>query len=250
MKRHLLLLNLVLAVLLVAGIVVLRNRWIAAEQKRAEILKAASAAGAVKKSEEKTAAEQQVRAASYFELVDKMLFSKDRNATVIVEIPQEKPMPPLPSAFGVMNLGTGPVAFLAMKGESQRAYQLGESIGEFKLTEATPTDLTFEWEGKTIKRRLEELRAAAKETAEKPSAAPAAAAPVNAPAAPASVNASATPTDSSPSKGAPKMGGDVNASSKYCDPSDTTPDGTVSDGFRKVTRRTPFSSTCFWEKVQ
>lgn len=242
MKRHLLLLNLVLSGLLIAGIVVLRNRWIAAEQKRAEILKAASAAGAVKKSEEKAAAEQQVRAASYFELVDKMLFSKDRNATVIVEIPQEKPMPPLPAAFGVMNLGSGPVAFLAMKGESQRAYQLGESIGEFKLTEATPTDLTFEWEGKTIKRRLEELRAAAKETAEKPSAAPAAA--------PASVNASATPTDSSASKGAPKMGGDVNASSKYCDPSDTTPDGTVSDGFRKVTRRTPFSSTCFWEKVQ
>lgn len=245
MKRHLLLLNLLLVGLLVAGVVVLRDRWIAAEQRRAEILKAPSAVAAVKAEEVKAAAEP-VRAASYFELVDKMLFSKDRNATVVVEIPKEKPMPQLPSAFGVMDLGDGPVVFLALGNGGQRGYRIGEKIGEFKLAEATSTDLTFEWEGKEVKRRLEELRAVVKESP----APAAAAAPINAPAAPSAVNASANPTPDSASKGNPKMGKDVNASSKYCDPSDTTPDGTVLDGFRKITRRTPFSTTCVWEKVE
>ncbi len=248
MKRHLLLLNLVLLALIVAGGVVLHDRWKAAELRRAEILKASSAAAAVKAEELKTASEP-VRAASYFELVDKMLFSKDRNATVVVEVPKEKPMPSLPSAYGVMDLGEGPIAFLSIGNGGQRGYRIGEKIGEFKLAEATSTDLTFEWEGKTIKKRLEELRAVAKEA---PAAQPASAAarsgsaPTNAPAAPASVNASSNPSE----KGNSKMGRDVNASSKYCDPSDTSPDGTVVDGYRKVTKRTPFSSTCIWEKVE
>lgn len=249
MKRHLILLNVVLLALLIAGIVTLRNRWTAAEQRRAQILKAPSASGAVKAEEKKAAAEQQVRAATYFELVDKMLFSKDRNPTVIVEVPQQKPMPPLPSAYGVMDLGNGPVAFLALKGQGQRSYQIGETIGEFKLLEASSTDITFEWDGKPVKRRLEELRATEKEAAQQNAAAPAAAAeaPANAPPPPASVNASASPSSSS---GTPKMGRDVNASSKYCDPSDTTPDGAIVDGYRKLTKRTPFSTTCVWEKVQ
>lgn len=244
MKRHLLLLNIVLLGLLIAGGVVLKDRWRAADERRAAVLKAPSAVAAVK-AEEVKAAMEPVRAASYFELVDKMLFSKDRNSTVVVEVPKEKPMPQLPSAYGVMDLGEGPIAFLSIGNGGQRGYKIGEKIGEFKLAEATSTDLTFEWEGKTVKRRLEELRAVVKEASAQPQAAPASAA--NAPAAPASVNASANPTQE---KGNPKMGRDVNASSKYCDPSDTSPDGTVLDGFRKVVKRTPFSSTCVWEKVQ
>ena len=48
-----------------------------------------------------------------------MLFSRDRNPTVVLDPPPPPPpppqMPPLPVAYGVMDLGSGPTAILAEK---------------------------------------------------------------------------------------------------------------------------------------
>jgi hypothetical protein len=241
-NRRLWLLNLLLAALAGGAIWQLRERWMAAEQRRLEIIQAPSAAAAIAAPPAKTPAEDPVRAANYFEVAEKMLFSRDRNPAVIVEAPVEKPMPPLPNAFGVMDLGSGPVAFLALKGEPQRGYRIGETVGDFKLIAADSSSLTLEWDGKPLKRTLDELRARGPEAAV---AAAVSARPDPEPnrTAPSTINATQNP-------GTPKFGADLGASSKYCDPEDTSPDGTVVDGYRKVLRKTPFSTTCTWEKVQ
>jgi len=76
-----------------------------------------------------------VKAASYLEIADKMLWSKDRNSQVIPDPPKPpekpKPLPPLPSVYGVMNLD-GPIVMMSEKsGARQRGIRPGEKIGEF-----------------------------------------------------------------------------------------------------------------------
>ena len=215
------------------------QRWQAAEERRRAILAAPSAPAAW--NVEPPAETPPLRAASYFEVAEKMLFSRDRNPAVVIDVVAERPMPPLPLAYGVMDLGEGPVALLAMKGEAQRGYRLGEVIGEFKLVAASPAGLTFEWEGRRVSRRLEELRPDVKEIDASTAGAPPPRAA--APTAPSTTSISTT-------EAGPKFGADLSADSKYCAPDDDSPEGTVVEGFRKVLRRTPFSTTCTWERVR
>ncbi len=243
MKRRLVWLNLALLMATGACCWTLYERYRAAEQRNAEVLARASRGLAIEAIEQRAAEDPPLRAASYFEVAEKLLFSKDRNPTVVVEAPQEKPMPPLPNLYGVMDIGSGPVAFLARKGEGQRGYRLGESIGDFKLVAATPEELTFEWDGKQVKRRPDQLRPDPKDIAQQPAAPAASQAPVGAPSAPAEPKVAGRPAE-------PKLGADIGPTSKYCVDGDTSPEGTELDGYRKVLRRTPFSTSCIWEKIQ
>ena len=244
------LLNLLLAAVTVYCGWTLRQRWLDSERRLATILAARSAASGIKAAT--APAETPVRPADFFEVAEKFLFSKDRNPAVVAEVEVPKPMPPLPSAFGVMDLGQGPVVFLSLKGETQRGYRAGETVGDFKLLEVTATDLTLEWNNQRLKKRLEELRPSARDLA------------VNAPepvrsAAPAVTNVSAAPaagssSGASASNASPPTGkavlGAPSGSLRLCVPGDQSSEGTVVDGFRKVYSPTPFGKTCFWEPVK
>lgn len=240
MKGRLLALNIALAIAWIGLTAYLYQRWRAGEARNAEILRRASTGPAAQAIELKKEADAPVRAASYFEAAEKMLFSRDRNPTVVVEAPppEKKPMPPLPNAFGVMNLGDGPVAFLALKGQPQRGYKVGEAVGDFKLAAADARELTFEWEGERVTRKLDELRGVAVELTQASAADPPA------------PNTPAAPSVSGRESGPPKFGADMSATVKFCAPDDTSAEGTVHQGYRKVYRQTPFSKACFWEKVE
>lgn len=251
MKRRLLWINLALVAALAACGYLLRERWKEADRRQREILSANPAAPA-KATEKNAAAEPPPRAASYFEVAEKMLFSKDRNPAVAVEAPPPpKPMPPLPAAYGVMDIGSGPVAFLAAKGQAQRGYRAGETIGEFKLLEISQQELAFEWDGKTIRKKVDELRGESRDApagpAQQPAAA-AAAAPRPAGAAAPPPGADATTNTTNPSADADPFGRDSGPGKKLCKPGDATPAGTVVKGFKKVVGFSPVAPICFWEE--
>ena len=176
--------------------------------------------------------------ATYAEIADKMLFSRDRNAIVTVVAPPEKIMPPLPLLHGVVDVGDGPVAILVMRaGGQDKGFRPGEKVGDFKLVSVSANALVFDWEGKRVEKTLEEIMdrsalqqpAAAAETTPRPVAPAAAPPPANAPAAPGV-----------------SMGGEF----KACVPGDNSAAGTVADGMRKVVSSTPFGTTCRWEPVK
>lgn len=189
---------------------------------------------------------QSASAASYFDIADKFLFSRDRNPTVVIEAAPEEPLPPLPVAHGVLDFGGGATAILtAPEADGQAGYRVGDKVGEFTLVEITPTDMAFEWTGGVVRRTLDQLRTS--EVAEAPrrtAAAPRGSAPpppvVAAPPKPA--------VSSSPSKGPSEidMGGGIRA----CVPGDNSPAGTVVGGFRKVVSRSPFGQVCRWEPIE
>lgn len=185
----------------------------------------------------------QITAAGYLDIAAKLLFSRDRNPTVIIEVAQPRPMPPLPRYYGLMNFGDGPRVILAPHGKPQKSYVVGDEVGEFRLAAVEPSGLVFEWEGRQVRKRFDELRAH-----DEP--------------APAQQQASSPPPQPMPQQGAPQAavvstvqeakgpGMEAGENYRFCQPGDTSPAGTVVDGYRKVIRKSPFGDRCLWEKVQ
>jgi hypothetical protein len=278
-----------LTLLALAGVLVwiLRTNWIEAQARERTVL--------LRRVEPKTVlapptppAVKAAAPAEYIDVANKMLFSADRNPTVVVEPPKPAPqpvMPALPDYNGQMSIGEPPVILLSMANGAQRSYQTGEQVGDFKLVSFDQEKAIFEWKGKMIERRLDDLRpkqtmaqaapapppapvsAPAKSVAslDRPNAAPAATA---SPASPA-VNSVAPPI---PAKATTSLGGSSTAKTndssatdtagdeffgpvlaggvRACVTTDNSPPGTVHSGYRKVQVMTMVGALCSWEQVK
>jgi len=235
-KRKLLLANLALLVLSVAGVVHLRREWTEARAREQAVLDKRIQPAPPPRMPAPAATEP-VKAAGYSDIAQKMLFSKDRNPVVVVEPPPPPkvvPMPALPLFHGVVDFGDGPMAIMSVgpKGP-HRDYQPGDKVGAFKLVAVNNEELVLEWEGQTITKNVDEILDRSVAAPQAPGAATAAAA------------APPTLRPVTPAPAAP--GADINGGMKVCQPGDTSPGGTVADGFRKVIRQTPFGPRCYWE---
>lgn len=194
-----------------------------------------------------------VSAAAYLDIAANHLLSQDRNPNVTVDAPPPpKPMPELPRYYGVFQLGGPPRVLLSEKqGAPQKSYQLGETVGEFKLVAVNQAGIIFEWDGKQVGARFEELRAKA-EAAPPPtptrSSSSNSSQPASTSSAPPASNVSTVSSVSSTAL--QKPGETISSTMRYCVPGDNSPEGSVVDGFRKVMRTTPFGKQCYWEKVQ
>jgi hypothetical protein len=244
LKRRLWLLNVVLAGLLGLTCWRLRENYLQARVREQRLLgQAVPAAG--KPLVTPTPAPQPVAATSYIDIAQKLLFSRDRNPTVVIEVAPPKPMPPLPLAHGLMAFGDEPTLILSEKaGARQRGYRPGETIGEFKLIGVHDGNVTFEWDGQQIEKRLDEMlvRGAA------PPAPDAAAAANTANPLPPTAPGGTTVIAPEAAKAAP--GVELTNQEKACNPGDTSPPGSVVDGMRKVVNKTPFGDSCRWVPVK
>lgn len=196
-----------------------------------------------------------VQPATYFDAAQKYLFSPDRNPNVAVEPPKVKPRPPLPVLFGVMNLGTGPIALMAPDGNARhKPIRVGESIGEFKLAAASGDQITLEWEGQQIHAQVSDLLVKQAPQQQAPGTANAGgtisgAAALAPPSAPSNSSSALTPAGR---PGEYVIGGPIEGrpGTYYAPAGDTAPAGAVYQGRRKVVRQTPFGSQAWWEDVR
>ncbi len=241
MRRKLLLLNLALLVLGAAAAWQLRSRWLAGQGEERSLLKQpATPAGTALVPQ--LDAPRPVQAANYSDVAQKMLFTPDRNPDIAVETAPPKPVPPFPVAYGMMDLGDGPVVILSEKaGTPNRGYSAGQKIGEFNVAAVEPDAVVFEWDGKQFRKTMAELKPPANAQP-----ATAAASPASSPASPgtaAPVQAVTAAVNAGP-------GEVTTADQRACVPGDDSPDGTIRDGYRKVLKRYLFTITCHWEKVK
>lgn len=172
--------------------------------------------------------------------VQKFLFSRDRNPNVIVKVEPkpEPPMPPLPGLFGLMMFGDPTLLLSEKPGAPQRLYHKGDDVGPFKLIAFDDKNVTLEWNGKTIERPLEDLANQAAVSAPTPAPAQAAAA---APQAPKAELVQAAGVQGQP-------GSAMSETVKACAANDSSPAGTVTDGFKKTIHDSPFGAMCTWVK--
>ena len=180
-------------------------------------------------------------AANYAPVAVYNLFSKDRNPNVIIPPPAptpEKPVPPVPVARGVMLWpGAPPTVVLSLGSGSQKGYRPGDVIGEWKIVAVDNKYLDLEWDGKKFHKRLDELFDKSSVVAEVPQA------PQAQPNTPV-----ASSTDLSKRASGP-VGQDTGRGDRACVAGDTSPAGTIADGFKKVVVTTPFGPSCRWEKA-
>jgi len=186
-------------------------------------------------------------AADYNDVAQKMLFAKDRNPNVIVDpppppppAPPPPPMPELPAYYGTMAFFGDPVILLSLPKGPQKKYHAGDAVGPFQLVSFNREKVVFEWNGKTVERSPEELKAT--ETSLQQAAANAPAAVVQ------PVKLIADPAPDAP-KVSEKIGPDNGNGVRMCVAGDTTPPGTVVDGYKKVVTTNMFGPTCMWQQV-
>lgn len=184
-----------------------------------------------------------VQATKYTDVATKNLFSKDRNPTVVVDAPKveaPKVMPSLPVVYGVLGLPSGTKAIMAERsGGPSKSVHVGDTVGDFKILALDSKKVTFEWDGKPLVRNLDDL---ADKTGAAAAGAPGVSVATSGPAAPPA------PRPGSPASAS--MGADngtPEAPSRACKAGDTSPIGTVVDGYRKSGVLSPFGITgCTW----
>jgi len=241
-NRKIIALNLALLALLGTLGWMLRAHW---RETRAQELATLAKAAAAKAQLPPPALQppEAVVPATYLEVAQKTLFSKDRNPNVIIEtVPPpapkpEEPTPPRPVYHGQMGMGD-PVAFLSLERGSQKGFHAGEKVGPFKLVAFDRETITFEWKEKTLKYPLEELKPKADSPAQ---AAAAAAVPAQA--------VSAGPIIGISTSKEPVLG-PANGGVRGCITGDNSPAGTVKDGFKKTITPGMFGQMCQWEPIQ
>jgi hypothetical protein len=189
-------------------------------------------------------------ATKYAEVATKDLFSKDRNPNVVVDPPKveaPKPMPPLPVVYGVLGLPSGTKAIMSEKpGVSGRSVHAGDTIGDFRIAALDPQNVVFDWDGKQISRKIEEL--IDRSSPAGPGAAQSGAVQQAVSASPQ--QNSGQPVPAGPGKEMPAATPGQQAQ-RACVPGDNSPAGTVVGGYRKNSVPTPFGPAfCNWTPVQ
>jgi hypothetical protein len=240
MKRRLLLLNLFLLAMCALCVWRLRVGWQEARVRESAVL---GRAPATPKPAALPASPppQGVTPATFLQVAENLLFSKDRNPTVIIDVVPPKVMPPLPVLYGVLLFTNPPTAILSPKPDApNRGYRPGDTIGDFKLLAVNNRLIEFEWDGKKVVRTLDEIRAKG--------AAPAAVAEMPAPVAQEQKASTLIATPAAATASGPGL--DIGGGIRACTPGDAAAPGTVSGGYRKVVSETPFGKVCRWEQVK
>ena len=233
MRKKLLLLDVVLLALVVVLGQHLRQTWLEA-RKRESVVIGQSLKQLPPPLYAPLTPAAPLTAAAYSDVAQRMLFTPDRNPTVIVDVPVRKPMPKLPAFYGLIDLGRGPTAIMAEgPGAKHEVVRFGDKIGEFKLVSIKGSQVELEWDGEKIIKKIDDLVERA--------AAPSPEAATQAPSAPKPANV----TSVSPAKLA-TPGIDLSPGRKACQPGDASPAGAVVDGYRKVVRPSPFGASCEW----
>ena len=246
MNRSIILLNLVLLAVLVAGGFEMRRRWIEAREREALLLavRPVTPLQITPTIPPLASTPLKLQPSQYIELAERFLFARDRNPNIIIEKPPEPPpkkMPNFPGVYGVMDLGMGPTVFMSFDRLQQQGYKLGEKIGEFTLLAANQKEITFEWEGQSLTRTMDELRPRLQDsTSQAPER-------IN-----SNVNNNALASPPPVVQRAPENvraapGPEIGGGRKGCVAGDSSPAGTVADGYKKVSYTYAFGPICFWE---
>lgn len=270
MNRKLLLLNLMLLTL--AGLLgwQLRQHWLTARAEEAIIIEKKEPPAPVLPPPSPEPVDPAVPA-DYYNVAQQTLFSQDRDPSVVIVTeppPPPKPLPPFPSYHGQMAMGEEPVILLSVDGARQKSYRAGDQLGELRLISFTADQATFEFDGRTVERRLEELKPAEGEAPPSRPAAKAASPARNpapnssakstgaGPAPGASVSSIGSPAGASANSGKvgdrdskPKLG-EQRGKFRLCAAGDESPAGTTAEGYRKVLSVDMIGTSCIWEPIQ
>jgi hypothetical protein len=256
MSRKLFYLNAALMLGIIVAAAALYGRWTDARQ-REEMMRLGRLAALRWNPTAPIPPTKPVSALEYSLISAQMLFSRDRNPNIIIELPPpppEKKAPALPKAYGLMLIGSKPRIILGTGVGNQKSYTAGEKVGPWEIVSFDNQTITLAWEDKTVEKRIEELVDNNPMGSTQPPGPPPGGyggPPAGAtPSGPAAAQSGLTAIGGTAGDAA-KMGADTGASgTKSCAPGDNSPAGTVLNGMKKVMVQGMFGPSCYWEPAK
>jgi hypothetical protein len=187
------------------------------------------------------------RAGNFMPIVDRLLFSADRNADIIIETVETEvaSRPGLPHLAGLVDFGDGPSALMtADAGEPATWISVGGKIGAFVFEGVDGEEVKLSWNEEQFtvtKEQLNETPVAVRKPPVRPPPGPRGGRPTAATAANAAGDLAGVGQNS-------RIGPEMSPGVYRVVPGDDSPAGTEHEGFIKKTRSTPFGATAWWEK--
>jgi hypothetical protein len=246
LNRKLLVLDIALVAAVIYGGFQLHSQWAAARARQSGMPGPAPKPAAVA-AMAPLPQEPAVLPSGYKGIAVNTLFDPSRNPNIPVDPPPPPPPPkeppPLPSYHGMMDFGDpqGPIALITESASpGHQEVHAGEMIGSFKLVSFNRQEMTLDWEGRVIHKRLNEggsepakVKVSAVEPLTKNGVIPGQAPPQQEAVQPQTAQLG--------------PGANVSDSVRACQPNDSTPTGTVVDGYTKIVRPSVVGgSQCFW----
>lgn len=251
MNRKLLVLNIALGIGVVYAGFALHSAWVTAKARQAKMPGPAPKPQFVPPVAP-LAQQPAVLPSGYAKTAQNDLFDPSRNPDLPVPEqpppPPPKEPPPLPSYHGMMDLGDpqGPIALITQAdAPGHEEVHAGEKIGEFKLVTFDRKEMTLEWEGKLLHKRLNEGGS----TPVKAAAAPPSGAPE--PPAPGIIPGIAPPEQEPSRQQLQELGPgpQLTESVRACQSGDSSAPGTVNSGYRKEVNNSPMGAQCIWRAI-
>ena len=251
MTRRLLLLNTLLAGMLILGAVELYRQVIEADARYERL----EAFADPKQPPEFPAPPDPdpARPADFMPVVDRLLFSPDRNAEVVVETvaPEIAPRPPLPQLSGLVDFGGGPTVLMTADSAKPPVWlAVGDKVGDFIYEGVEGDNIKLKWKEESFTATKEQLSRAPEPPRRQSNARgqnggrPSRTAPGPRTA------AAAAPADLAGAGQDARIGPEIGPGRYAVVRGDDSPEGTEHNGLVKRVRKTPFGSSSWWEKKE
>ncbi|MDA0207225.1 MAG: hypothetical protein O3A53_15815 [Acidobacteria bacterium] len=188
------------------------------------------------------------RPADFMPVVDRLLFSPDRNAEVVVETAEVEvdSRPPLPQLSGLVDFGGGPSALMTTDSAKPPVWlTIGDKVGDFVYEGLEGEDIKLKWKEESFTATKEQLSRAP----EPPKAVRQARGGPRQPQRPKSAGAAA-PADLAGVGQDNRIGPEIGPGRYAVVRGDDSPVGTEHNGLVKQERKTPFGSSSWWEKKE
>lgn len=250
MKRRLLLLNALLAGILVLGCAELYRQVIEADGRYARL---ETYTDPKQPPEFPAPADPNpTRPADFMPVVERLLFSADRNAEVVVETAEVEAdrRPALPQLSGIVDFGSGPTALMTADSKPPVWLAVGDKVGDFVFEGLEGENIKLKWKEESFTATREQLSRAPEPPRRTTNARTSAIRNPRAPQGQGSRAAAAAPTDLAAVGQDNRIGPEIGPGRYAALPGDDSPEGAEHNGLVKRVRKTPFGSSAWWEKKE
>jgi len=187
------------------------------------------------------------RPVDFMPVVERLLFSPDRSAEVVVEIvePEVDRRPALPQLSGLVDFGGGPSALMTADSAKTPVWlAIGEKVGDFVYEGLKGEDIKLKWKEESFTATREQLS-----RAPEPPRRPTVRGPGGPPRKPQAAAATA-PADLAGVGQDARIGPEIGPGRYAVVRGDDSPEGTEHNGLVKTIRKTPFGTSSWWEKKE
>jgi hypothetical protein len=191
------------------------------------------------------------RPADFMPVVERLLFSADRNAEVVVETAEVEVdrRPALPQLSGLVDFGSGPSALMTVDAAKAPVWlAIGDKVGDFVFEGVEGEDIKLKWKEESFTATREQL-SRAPEPPRRPAARTSNARNPRSPQGPRPA-AAAAPADLAGVGQDSRIGPEIGPGRYAVVRGDDSPEGTEHNGLVKRVRKTPFGSSSWWEKKE